>query len=127
MRRHPVDVWRRRVGNEAWRWAGRVLRLKRRQGVAVTLVGSGRAVAAAELQRSFYFPVRVVGAQPTAAGRIRYHRARGRLVLVEDGQRAADVTAVVEANGDDDRRRRELTAAIWRAYSDGWNRAELRR
>jgi len=125
-RRRAADVWRRRMSNEAWRWAGRVLRLRRRPGVAVTLVGSGRAAAAAELQRSFYFPVRVVGDEAGAAGRIRYHRARGRVVLVEHPRGTSDVTAVVHAGADADQTRREVTAAIWRAYSSGWNRHPTR-
>jgi hypothetical protein len=123
-RRRPGDVWRRRVSNETWRWAGRVLRLRRRPGVSVTLVGPGSKAAAAELARSFYFPVRVVGNDPTAAGRVRYHRARGRLVLVD---RAADVTAVVDGNGDADHARRAVTATIWQAYANAWNRAATQR
>jgi hypothetical protein len=122
-RRRPADVWRRRVSSEAWRWAGRVLRLRRRRGVAVTLLGSGRDVTVAGLQRSFYFPVRVVAADATAAGRIRYHRARGRLVVVEGESAASDVTAVVDTNGDAERARREITATIWQAYATAWNRA----
>lgn len=126
-RRDPAAVWRRRMTNEAWRWAGRVLRLRRRPGVTVTLLGDGRAAATDDLKRSFYFPVRVVDGDPTAPGRVRYHRARGRVVLLEGARAAADVTAVVDAGSDGARARREITAAIWQAYRDGWTRAGPRR
>jgi len=121
-RRRPIQVWRRRIVNGGWRWAGRLLRMRRRPGVVLTVLGSGRAAVMAQLQRSFYFPVRVVGEGASRRWRIRYHRARGRLVLVQPGAADADITAVVDATHDGAHPRREITAAVWRAYARSWSR-----
>jgi hypothetical protein len=87
-----------------------------------TLVGGDRVALAAELERTFPFPVRVVGDAPTTAWRIGYHRARGRLVLAESSRVASDVTARADSPPGDGWQRRHATAAIWRAYKAGWSR-----
>jgi hypothetical protein len=124
-RRHPISVWRRRIANGARRWAGRVLRLRLRRGVVATLEGANRVALAAELERTFPFPVRVVADGPTTSWRITYHRARGRLVLAQSPRVAGDVTARAESPRDDGRQCREATTAIWRAYKAAWSRHGL--
>jgi thymidylate kinase len=104
-RRRGTDVRRRTIANGFWRWAGKGLRLSRRRGLGVALLGpdgAGKSTLAAELERSSYFPVRSVYMglyqQPLRSrvglpGRLgtqwarwlegAYHRRRGRLVLFD--------------------------------------------
>jgi thymidylate kinase len=104
-RRRGADVRRRAVANDFWRWAGKGLRLSRRRGLGVALLGpdgAGKSTLAAELERSFYFPVRSVYMglyqRPSRSrvglpGRLgtqwarwlegAYQRRRGRLVLFD--------------------------------------------
>lgn len=59
----PVEVRRRAAVNRAARWAGKVRKLLRRNGVSIALLGpdgSGKSSVAAGLQRSFFLPVRTL-------------------------------------------------------------------
>lgn len=107
-----TDVRRREVAGRLWHWSGKWLRSTRRAGVSVALLGpdgAGKSTLAAELESSFYLPVRSVymglyqNPAPRKARRLRpvprsarrvatqwgrwlegaYHRRRGRLVVFD--------------------------------------------
>lgn len=114
-----VMNWRMRQRRDAWRratietgrgFAGKFLRMTRRSGLRVALLGpdgAGKSTLVSALERSFYFPVRPVtmGLYRVPAGRRRrlrglgtagqlgalwrgwfrgaYHRRRGRLVVFD--------------------------------------------
>lgn len=109
--RRRGDVRRRTIAGGFRRWAGKGLKLSRRRGLGVALLGpdgAGKSTLAAGLEGSFYFPVRSVymglyqrpsvkggrrapgvglaGRLVTQWGRwleAAYHRRRGRLVLFD--------------------------------------------
>ena len=107
-----ADVRRRAVAGRFWHWSGKGLRLSRRAGVSVALLGpdgAGKSTLTADLESSFYLPVRSVymglyqTPAPRKARRLRpvprsakrvatqwgrwlegaYHRRRGRLVVFD--------------------------------------------
>jgi thymidylate kinase len=107
-----ADVRRREVAGRLWHWSGKWLRLSRRAGVSVALLGpdgAGKSTLAAELESRFYLPVRSVymglyqNPAPRRSRRLRpvtrsakrvatqwgrwlegaYHRRRGRLVVFD--------------------------------------------
>jgi thymidylate kinase len=107
-----ADVRRREVAGRFWRWSGKWLRLSRRAGVSVALLGpdgAGKSTLTADLESSFYLPVRSVymglyqNPAPRKARRLRpvprsakrvatqwgrwlegaYYRRRGRLVVFD--------------------------------------------
>jgi thymidylate kinase len=105
------DARRRAVVNTAHRWSGKLLRVSRRRGVRVALLapdGAGKSTLAQGVERSFYFPVRLIrmglyqAPRTRTARRVRgmglsgqlvsqwkgwlrgaYHQRRGRLVLFD--------------------------------------------
>jgi thymidylate kinase len=107
-----ADVRRRAVAGRFWHWSGKWLRLSRRAGVSVALLGpdgAGKSTLTADLESSFYLPVRSVymglyqNPAPRKARRLHpvprsakrvatqwgrwlegaYHRRRGRLVVFD--------------------------------------------
>jgi thymidylate kinase len=81
-RQWRTDVWRRMITNRFRRWSGKWLRLSRRRGLSVALLGpdgAGKSTLAAGIERSFYFPVRSVymGLYQHASGRLPVRRAPG--------------------------------------------------
>jgi thymidylate kinase len=107
-----TDVRRREIAGRLWHWSGKWLRLSRRAGVSVALLGpdgAGKSTLAEALKGSFYLPVRSVymglyqNPAPRKARRLRpvprsakrvatqwsrwlegaYHRRRGRLVVFD--------------------------------------------
>lgn len=107
-----ADFRRREVAGRLWHWSGKWLRLSRRAGVSVALLGpdgAGKSTLAAELESRFYLPVRSVymglyqNPAPRRSRRLRpvprsakrvatqwgrwlegaYHRRRGRLVVFD--------------------------------------------
>jgi thymidylate kinase len=107
-----ADVRRREVAGSLRRWSGKWLKVSRRAGVSVALLGpdgAGKSTLAAALESSFYLPVRSVymglyqNPAPRKARRLRpvprsakrvttqwgrwlegtYHRRRGRLVVFD--------------------------------------------
>jgi thymidylate kinase len=107
-----ADVRRRELAGRLWHWSGKWLRLSRRTGVSVALLGpdgAGKSTLAAELESRFYLPVRSVymglyqNPAPRRSRRLRpvprsakrvatqwgrwlegaYHRRRGRLVVFD--------------------------------------------
>lgn len=105
------DARRRAVVNMAHRWSGKALHPSKRRGLTVALLapdGAGKSTLGYALERSFYFPVRVItmglyrAPRPGTIRRVRgigftgqllnqwkgwlrgsYHRRRGRLVLFD--------------------------------------------
>jgi thymidylate kinase len=107
-----ADVRRREIAGRLWHWSGKWLRLSRRAGVSVALLGpdgAGKSTLTADLESSFYLPVRSVymglyqNPAPRKTRRLRpvprsakrvatqwgrwlegaYHRRRGRLVVFD--------------------------------------------
>ncbi|MGH2427404.1 MAG: hypothetical protein ACRDGV_00760 [Candidatus Limnocylindria bacterium] len=150
-RRQRGASWRRRIAGFILRRAAVVLRLRQPRGMGVVLRPTGQAaMLAADLRRSFYFPVRWLSAEAAGRGpasllaemtrrlRFRLMRSRGALIvldcpapsdedeLVRCGGIAPDVVIAIAPGNDRGQLRREVTAALWQALAAQWKKNESR-